>query len=384
MDPARMPLRIAALLLLLAPMSACTTPPKGADAVMGNHANSGYLPPPVLDISQLLDFDTLAASLHDRRVVYIGETHDRYEHHLTQLELIRRLHEQHPGLTVAMEFFDQPSQPHLDAYIAGEISERELLDRSEYFQRWGYDYRHYQPILHFAREHGLATLALNIPREITRKIAQEGIEALDETERAWLPRVIDRSDEAYQQRLRTVFDIHPDTDRDFDHFVDAQLVWDEAMAQRAADYLHEHPDQRMALLAGSGHLAYRSGIPQRLERELAVTSAVILPDWAHRPAPGLADYVLFPQPKTLAPIGKLGIVLSPPDEATVWVRGFTDDSPAKAAGVVENDHILAIDTHRIETITDLRLAMLNKRAGDQVQLRVTRDGEERVFRVTLY
>ena len=101
--------------------------------------------------------------LADKRVVFVGESHDRYDHHLAQLEIIRSLHALHPRLAIGMEAFQQPFQTVLDDYIAGRLSEREMLRDSEYYTRWRFDYRLYAPILRYAREHQLPVVALNLP-----------------------------------------------------------------------------------------------------------------------------------------------------------------------------------------------------------------------------
>ena len=95
----------------------------------------------VVDPATLTGLDALVTKLADRRVVFVGESHDRYEDHLNQLAVIRGLHEQDVDLAIGMEMFQQPFQPALDAYIAGEINEEEMLRRTDYFERWRFDYR---------------------------------------------------------------------------------------------------------------------------------------------------------------------------------------------------------------------------------------------------
>ena len=103
-------------------------------------------------------------------MVLIGETHDRFDHHLIQLEIIRGLHAIDLRIAIGMEAFQQRFQRHLDDYVAGKLSEPELLRETEYYRHWGFDFRLYQPILSFAREHGLPLVALNPPAELTRKV----------------------------------------------------------------------------------------------------------------------------------------------------------------------------------------------------------------------
>ena len=72
-----------------------------------------------VDLDTTLALDRLAAQLASKRVVFVAESHYRYDHHLNQLEIIRRLHQLDPNLVIGVEYFQQPFQPRVDDYIAG-------------------------------------------------------------------------------------------------------------------------------------------------------------------------------------------------------------------------------------------------------------------------
>jgi uncharacterized iron-regulated protein len=326
---------------------------------------------PALDLQAVSDLAGIIPRLAESRVVLVGESHNRFDHHLTQLEIIRRLHAIHPRLAIGMEAFQQPFQGVLDDYIAGRLSEQEMLRGTEYFKRWRYDFRHYAPILRYAREHRLPVLALNLPAELTRKVGRDGLDALAAEERARLPAEIDRSDAAYEQRLREIFDLHPESDRSFDNFLDVQLLWDEGMAEQAAAYLLAHPEQRMVIVAGSGHLARGSGIPRRLERRLPAKISVVLNGWDGTLEPDLADYILLTEQRTLPPSGRFGLLLdSEVDVPTVGA--CLSDSPCTRAGLQAGDRFVSIDGEPVHDMTDLRLAMWDKRPGETVILEISR------------
>ena len=195
----RPPLSAALCLsLLFAVPVAGASGPRSGDTGMDEILNTETA---VVDLSALSGLDGLVETLASKRVVYVGESHDRYEDHLNQLSVIRGLHEKDIPLAIGMEFFQQPFQPHIDAFIAGEIGEKEMLRRTDYFERWRYDYRLYRPILRYARDHGIPAIALNIEREITEKVGDSGIASLSEEERARIPAEIDRDDEAYRDRV---------------------------------------------------------------------------------------------------------------------------------------------------------------------------------------
>jgi uncharacterized iron-regulated protein len=347
-----------------------------------------FEPPPVVDVKRLPRLDEIIARLAAKRVVFVGETHDRFDHHLIQLEIIRRLHDIHPDLAIGMEYFQQPFQPFLDAYVAGSLDERSFLKKTEYFERWGFDYRLYRPIIEYARKHSIPLLALNVSQEIRRKVSRSGFQGLAPGERAQVPAEIDRSDMRYRERLREAFDRHSGEQAgDFERFVDVQLLWDESMADRAARYLLRHPERRMVVLAGSGHLAYGSGIPRRLTRRLPVDTAIVLSDVAGELRPEVADFFVLSEEQKLPPPGTLGVILQAVP-AGVSVQAFAAGSAAQAAGMRAGDRLLAVDGRGVQDIADVKLAMLDKKPGEVMDVKALRAGRsfqesEMAFRVTL-
>jgi uncharacterized iron-regulated protein len=52
--------------------------------------------------------------------------------------------------------------------------------------------------------------------------------------------------------------------------VQAQVLWDETMAEKIAQFVKANPDYQVVVLAGKGHIIYGYGIPSRVERRLGV------------------------------------------------------------------------------------------------------------------
>ena len=48
----------------------------------------------------------------------------------------------------------------------------------------------------------------------------------------------------------------------------AQLLWDETMAERVANFVTTQPDYQIVVLAGQAHITYGHGIPDRVQRRL--------------------------------------------------------------------------------------------------------------------
>ena len=327
---------------------------------------------PVLDLTNKQALETILPRLSRDRVVYVGETHDRYDHHLNQLEVIRRLHRIKPDMAIGMEFFQQPFQSVLDDYISGRISEKEMLLGSEWYDRWRYDYRLYRPIMQYAREHGIPVIALNVARELTDRVSKVGIDGLTQAERAQFPPEIETGNERYRQRIQEVYRTHPHADNGgFERFLEVQLAWDEGMAERVVRYLREHPDRTMVVLAGSGHLMYGTGIPDRVQRRLPVAAHLLLPADSIVLHPGIADFVVFTEPAELPRAGLMGVLLDQAEQG-VRVGSVVSGSAAEQAGMEEGDIIQRLNGETVNSTADIKIGMLDQSPGAAVELQVLR------------
>ena len=350
------------LLLLFALACAALAIPAGAEDRASFDA---------VDLATALPLDRLVAQLAAKRVVFVGEFHDRYDHHLNQLEIIRRLHQLDPNLAIGVEYFQQPFQAQVDDYIAGRTTEKEFLRAAEYYPGWGFDYRLYAPIFRFAREQRIPVRALNVPRSLASAVGKTGLAGLSSEQRAYLPKDIPPADEAYRSRLRAIFEAHGSAKPNaFDHFVEAQLTWDEGMATSAAAYLNANPGRRMVILAGSGHIAFGSGIPTRLERQTQATYAIVL-NSGEEIEPHMADYLLLSPKQELPAAGVLGVSLEEKD-GEARIRSLAAGGAAEKAGLKRGDVLAEIDGQPVKTISDLRLALWDKKPGDRVPVSVRR------------
>jgi uncharacterized iron-regulated protein len=250
-------------------------------------------------------------------VVYLGETHSSAADHAAQLDIIEALHQRNADVAIAMEMFQQPFQTVLDEYLAGTISEAELRERSQYDQRWGFPWEYYAPMLRYAQTHDIPVIALNVPTEITRRVAEKGLGSLTARDRQYIPPVdeIDLSDADYRAMMLEIYkNFHSGhgAGTSFERFFLAQVLWDETMAAGVVNFLQENPSHQVIVLAGQGHIAYDYGIPNRVARRLNARPDLV-PDWSHtsvllNPSPELsmenanreaADYLWQSEPQPL-------------------------------------------------------------------------------------
>jgi uncharacterized iron-regulated protein len=216
-------------------------------------------------------------------VVYLGETHDNPEDHQAQLAIIQQLYQQDPRMAIGMEMFQRPYQPVLEKFLQGKLTEAALQKESQYKKRWGYPWENYAPILRFAKEKQLPVLALNTPSEVTQRVSRKGLRSLRRSDRKFIP---PRSEirtksllyrkamrEAYEGFHREVFHKRKAKDpQRFEHFFQAQVLWDETMAEAVTQFLRANPKSYVVVLAGQGHIAYGYGIPSRVARRINAVS----------------------------------------------------------------------------------------------------------------
>ena len=223
-----------------------------------------------------ISFPQLLTALTPAKTIFVGEIHDRYDHHLVQLKLLQSLHQINPNIAIGLEWFQQPYQWVLNRYLNGTLNEAQLLEKSEYKQRWQYNYALLRPILQYAKRYKIPIIALNAPTELTRQIAKKGLDSLTVEQRAQLPPVIHPASKAYHKKLSKVFLQHSQDKKLLENFMMVQRVWDETMALNIAKFSKKHPNHKLLVFAGRGHMSEAAGIPADLARSSTEKTMILL------------------------------------------------------------------------------------------------------------
>jgi len=330
-------------------------------------------PPTAIDTNQVLTLEDILPELLKHRAVLIGEQHHRFAHHFNQLRVIEQFHENGLAFGVGMEMFKKPYQDVIDDYLSGTIDEQTFLKQTHYFREWGFDYHLYKPIVDFIKKNHIPLIALNLKEKITRQVARSGIESLDPADKNQIPRVLDFSNKQYAHDLKEVFAMHDDQDalEDFVYFHQAQVLWDEAMADTAALFLNKNPDLGLIILAGNGHLRNRYGIPDRLFRRTRIPSIVLLQDEPLEN--GIADYVLQTRHLAGTRTPKLGVTIEE-NEIGVVLKQVADKSPAQKAGLKRGDRMARLNDQEIKSLEDLRLALYTTKLENTYAVEIERNG----------
>ncbi len=321
---------------------------------------------------QMPTLDRIIPDLLEKRVIFVGEQHNRFEHHINQLHIIQQFHKAGSDFGVGMEMFKKPFQGVIDSYLSDKIDEQVFLKQTRYFEEWGYDYHLYKPIVDFIKKNHIPLIALNLPAKITRQVSRSGIDMLDPADKDLIPDSLDFSDNRYAHDLREVFALHNGQEalKDFNYFYQAQVLWDETMAETAYQFLQKAPDRKLIVLAGNGHLRYRYGIPERLHRREMVSSAVILQDETIES--GIADYVLQTTRIEGIRSPKLGVSVEENDTGLL-VKSVVDKSPAQKSGLEKGDIITRFNHFAIQSLADLKRGLFSTDPGNTYPLQIKRN-----------
>jgi predicted metalloprotease with PDZ domain len=153
------------------------------------------------------------------------------------------------------------------------------------------------------------------------------------------------------------------------------------MAKNVATFLTSHPDYQMVVLAGAQHTRKDSGIPPRVARRISVQQASVI-NIADESEPSnlaqVADYYFVAAPAELPEPPKIGIMV---DEQTENKRSFLKISQlsphgkAAAAGLLEGDIVTEVNGFKVSDMADLRIAMLDTREGQTIDIRIKRSAK---------
>jgi uncharacterized iron-regulated protein len=238
--------------------------------------------------------------LAGRGVILLGEHHDRKADHAWQLRSIATLYKEEPSLVLGFEMFPRAAQLALDRWVAGELSEPAFLQQTDWKRVWGMDPALYWPIFRFARDHRVKMLALNVSGRLVHEVGKSGWAGVPETDREGIGTPAPPT-AAYRAMLADAMSGHGSpamSQESLGRFIDAQLLWDRAMAEAIVRQRMREPARPVVAIMGAGHLEHRDGVPHQLAA-LGVTDAAVLlqtDEACARPEAGVADAVHVASP----------------------------------------------------------------------------------------
>jgi len=344
-----------------------------------------------------ISFVQLLNDLDTARVIFVGESHNQIEHHQNQVKVLQGLLEKGKEVVVAMEMFERSQQPILDRWSQGLLTEEEFLKEVQWEKTWSMDYELYKGILDEVKNHRLKLLGLNVPRDLVRKVAQNGIDGLSPADREALPE-LDLTDHQHRTYIKSIYQSHHGgSAKDLEHFYQAQSLWDEGMAETLSEFIKapEGEGKTTLVYAGNGHVVFDFGIPKRLDRSVSVAhKTIVLKEWKKKidddltftaaPSP-LADFLWITRPNP--PEKKrprIGVVLKTKEDIKgLWIEQVIPGSPAEKAGLLPGDQFVAVEGIEIKEVKEIHDALAEKGWGKGITFTILREGIKKEITVTL-
>lgn len=294
-----------------------------------------------------VSWQAMLHKLQSAQVIFLGESHDDPVAHHLQAKIFKKLHQscKKPSSTLALslEMFERDVQHIVDEYLAGLITEQHFLAGSRPWKHYKDDYR---ALVEYAKKHNLAVIAANAPRRYVNRVGRLGADSLQQipsaSQRGLPPLPYGKASPTYTAKFKDIMEKmrkeHADkakkkkhkhagkktsppkdkkktpghsshkktTPRTFDlkKSLQAQSLWDAAMAYSIAEHLLKAPATQVLHLNGSFHTDSRLGIPEHLRRYRPGTTFLVVtilpeksfPRFDCKEMTGRGDFVIVTDP----------------------------------------------------------------------------------------
>jgi hypothetical protein len=112
---------------------------------------------------QIAQKGELLQAIRSSDVTLIGDYHTFAQAQRTALRILREAVQKGENWYLGLEMFSSHRQEALDRFQLGQISEDQFLKEIGYEDEWGFPWRHYAPIIHWAIRNHVKLIALNRP-----------------------------------------------------------------------------------------------------------------------------------------------------------------------------------------------------------------------------
>jgi hypothetical protein len=197
--------------------------------------------------------------------------------------------EQNHKMSIGLEQIQLQFQPALDDFVAGKISEEEMLKETQWSTRWTWPYKNYRPVFNLARKLNIPLVALNVDGEDLDKVKVSGIRGLEKSAlkkyikdpvvfseftkstsyKAYSDYVIVPSYTMHKELGILKTDTSgqaPQSDMSLVNFFTGRILWDESMAGNAFEWTKKNKGGIMIGLVGADHIKFEKGVVGRYQR----------------------------------------------------------------------------------------------------------------------
>ena len=238
----------------------------------------------------------VAARAREAEVVYVGELHDRPQHHVIQTRILEAMLAAGGRPAIAFEMVPETRQAALEAAVRSEAGPLEIDRQLEWSARGWPDFAMYWPLFELARRNGLPVVGTDLDPTVTRRISRDGLGAAGEDParlRSAMPDDPAR-DQAIARRIRAAHCDRVSESRAV-RMLESWYARNVVIARRVREALERAP--QVVVIIGRGHQS-PGGVPEQLEalrqgtRQLVVALVEVEAGAPEGPPPGtMADVV---------------------------------------------------------------------------------------------
>ena len=286
----RLPFEVTSPLALLAGAVACVLAACSGMAWQSPLGQDHSLAGRIWDVSggRFIDRASLVERLARADFVLLGERHDNPDHHRLQAEVLRSLVALGRRPAVGFEMLGIDDAGAVTRHLAAAPNDATGLGRAVNWNQRGWpDWAMYQPIAEAAVRARLPIVATNLPLATAKKMAREGLAALES--QAVRELGLDRPppEPVFARMAADIRDAHCGqvSEKSVKPMVDVQRARDAQMAQ---SLLAARKTDGALLVAGAGHVRNDYGIPVYLkakEPESRVISIAFIEVDKHKTEP---------------------------------------------------------------------------------------------------
>jgi uncharacterized iron-regulated protein len=245
-----------------------------------------YVPQRVYDTQKKawMDFEVMLADAAKADVVFVGEQHDDPNTHRLETAILDGLVRRKVAPVVSLEMFERDVQGNLNEYLAGKMSEEEMLKLSRPWPRYATDYR---GLVERAKAHGWPVIASNVPRRIASLVAKTGKESiaqLSPQDRTYVAADLHCPRDSYFDRFAETMGGHPagnmtkdQQDAMLERYYWSQCVKDETMAEAIASAAATRTATGPVVhYNGAFHSDFGLGTAERVRRRMVGKRTVVI------------------------------------------------------------------------------------------------------------